>query len=158
MSNEIINSSLDYRTDRDALLALKICLAGAFAGKYLSCEYKTEQDPSRIRKAKAIGADIDSTIIIQGVESFIREEDISLMLESQLNMDRGLFSIEIRHRDAFIKFHNDPKHLQKRAVLWLGNSPNRYRQGDFIQILERKITKTDGTIRETRNWPLPKAG
>lgn len=42
MSNEIINSSIDYRKDRDGLLALKICMAGAFAGKYLHCEYKTD--------------------------------------------------------------------------------------------------------------------
>ena len=40
MSFEVLTSSIDYRTNKEAAIALKICIAGAFSGKYLECAYK----------------------------------------------------------------------------------------------------------------------
>ena len=142
-----LKSSVDLKSalsdvKSNALLVLKLCLAGAFVGKYVISDYSLQETP-RKNVEGTIREDPQNAILIDSTPDFILPEDLQQMLSDYCLTSN--ISVSLTTSQAVVRFLNPQPLRPIQLALWVGQLPQRYRQGLFT-LIKRTKRKPNGEL------------
>jgi len=148
-----LKSTVDLRSTLQdvkgtSLLVLKLCLAGAFVGKYMISDYYL-QDTPRKNVEGTVRDDPENAVLIDGIPDFLLPEDIQRMLEDYCLTSN--INVTLTSSQALVRFLNPQPLRPIQLAMWVGQLPQRYRQGLYT-VIKRTKRKPNGDLVD--HYPL----